>query len=36
MTVYVFDAESLGPAAFFVAMMVWVTLCTWWCARRDI
>lgn len=29
-------AWAAGPGEFFVILITWVTVCTWWCARRDV
>lgn len=28
-------AWAQSPGIFFMAMVAWLTLCTWWCARHD-
>lgn len=34
-TVYVVDINSLGPAKFFIFMMIYLTAILWFSARKE-
>ena len=35
-TVFVVEMNSLGPAKFYLFMMLYLTAIIWWSARRDV